>query len=49
MKDIELNKVEGGNLNGTLINAISRFINSILELGRAVGSAMSRRKNKNYC
>lgn len=49
MKDIELNKVEGGSLNGTLINAISRFINSILELGRAVGSAMSRRKNKNYC
>lgn len=49
MNNKELNTITGGDLNGTLINAISRFINSILEIGRAVGSALSRRKNNNYC
>lgn len=49
MKDKELNTIKGGSLNGTLINSISRFISSILELGRSVGTALSRYKNKNYC
>lgn len=45
MKDIELNKITGGQtINGTILNALSRFINTIFELGRAVGSSIRRVK-----
>lgn len=50
MEDNKLLTITGGaNINGTIINAISRFINSILELGRVVGTALNRSRTNNYC
>lgn len=48
MKDEELASISGG-LNGTIINAISRLISTLLELGRTIGSSLSRSKYKNKC
>lgn len=50
MNDIEMCKINGGgNINGTVLNALSRFINTILELGRSIGSSLRRGTSKNYC
>ena len=48
MKDEELANISGG-LNGTIINAISRLISTLLELGRTIGSSLNRFKHKNKC
>jgi len=45
----ELKKINGGSLSGTLINSIVRGVNLIFELGRAIGSALLRLKNKSRC
>ncbi len=41
--------VGGAAITGTLLNAITRFITTVYEWGRAIGSTISRMKNKNYC
>lgn len=38
----ELKLVIGGSLTGTMINAFVRGINSMLELGRSLGTAIRR-------
>ena len=48
MKDEELANISGG-LNGTIINAISRLISTLLELGITIGSSLNRFKHKNKC
>ena len=48
MKDEELANISGG-LNRTIINAISRLISTLLELGRTIGSSLNRFKHKNKC
>lgn len=48
MRDEDLANICGG-LNGTIINAISRLISTLLELGRTIGSSLSRFKHKNKC
>ena len=48
MKDEEFANISGG-LNGTIINAISRLISTLLELGRTIGSSLNRFKHKNKC
>ena len=46
----ELIIISGGlSLSGTLINSISRGINSLLEVGRSLGTAIRRIINKNLC
>lgn len=47
----ELVNITGGatTINSTLINAITRIISTVLDAGRAIGSAISRIRNKNYC
>jgi hypothetical protein len=46
----ELLKVVGGiSITGTLINSLCRGINSILEVGRSLGSALRRIKGGNMC
>jgi len=46
----ELIMVVGGvSLTGTLINAMSRAINALLEAGRSLGTAIRRITNKNLC
>jgi len=46
----ELLSIHGGiNISGTFINSIVRGINSILELGRSVGTAIRRIGSNNIC
>lgn len=44
-----LNIVGGFSISGTLINAFVRGINSILDLGRSIGTAIRRMQNGNIC
>lgn len=45
----ELLQVRGGFVNGTLINAFARGINSLLELGRSFGTAIRRINDNKLC
>ena len=46
----ELKQISGGlNINGTMINALMKGINTILDLGRTFGSAIVRVINGGYC
>ena len=46
----QLLKVNGGaTISGTLINAIAKIINTLLDVGRAIGSAINMTKNKTKC
>lgn len=45
----ELLSVEGGSISGTLISSIARGINTVLDLGRSLGSAIRRIGNNNVC
>lgn len=46
MNNHELNKIVGGQISGSILNALSRFINTLFELGRSVGSSLRRITNK---
>lgn len=37
-----INIIGGANLNGTLINAFARGLNTILDIGRSLGTAIIR-------
>lgn len=45
----ELLKINGGAISGTLINGIIKGVNSFLDLGRSVGSAVRRISEGNIC
>ncbi len=48
----ELIRVIGGASKGistTLFNSIARLVTVLVDLGRTIGSSISRIKNKNYC
>jgi len=47
----QLYNIQGGGISGlgTLINSITKLVNTVLELGRIVGSAFSFKKNKYTC
>ena len=45
----ELLNIEGGSISGTLISAISRGINTVLDMGRALGNAIRRIGSNNIC
>ena len=52
---MELNKTQllsivgGFSISGTLINTFVRGINSVLDLGRSIGTAIRRVQSKNIC
>lgn len=51
---MELNKekmkqIEGGAITSAMINAISKAVNTLYELGRQTGSALRRIIRKSYC
>ena len=48
LKDVQLFEIKGG-ISSTLINSVARMINTILDLGRTIGSAIRRIYSKNYC
>lgn len=45
----ELLKVVGGGITASMISAIVKGVNSILELGRSVGSAIRRVQEGKVC
>ena len=45
----ELLNIEGGSISGTLISAITRGINTVLDMGRALGNAIRRIGSGNVC
>ena len=47
----ELIKIEGGatTISGTLLNAVAKLITTVLDIGRAIGSAISMIKSGNKC
>ena len=49
MKESELILISGGGLSASFMNAVSRGIKNILDLGRTVGSAIRRIKTGRFC
>lgn len=49
LKETELYEIKGGAITATLFNSIARLINTVLDLGRTVGSSIRRIYSKNYC
>lgn len=45
----ELIMIKAGSVSGTIINAIVRSVTLALELGRSLGSAIRRTKEKKKC
>lgn len=44
-----LNIVGGGTISGTIINAIARGIDAIMDVGRSLGTAIRRLGSKKIC
>lgn len=51
INDLELTKITGGatTISGTLINAVCKLVNTLLELGRTVGSAIRTAQTGRKC
>lgn len=45
----QLQKIEGGAITSAMMNAISKAVNTIYELGKATGSAIRRIVKQAYC
>lgn len=45
----ELLDIQGGSISATMINAIVRGFQFLFEVGKSVGSSISRMISKNYC
>ena len=49
LKKDELKKIDGGAIASSMINAVTKAVNTIYELGRATGSAIIRLIKKAHC
>ena len=49
LKDEELYLIKGGGITATLLNSISRLVDTILNLGQLVGSSIRRSISKKSC
>lgn len=45
----KMKQIDGGAITSAMINAISKAINTLYELGRQTGSAIRRIIKKSYC
>lgn len=45
----QMKNIAGGAITSAMINAISKAVNTLYELGKATGSAIRRLINKTYC
>lgn len=45
----ELLNINGGSISGTMINAFSKALNSLLDLGRSLGTSIRRISSGNLC
>jgi len=49
LKETELEKINGGGLTSSLINSISKAVNTVYQLGKQTGSALRRLVSGRYC
>lgn len=49
LKNEELLKIIGGSVSAAMIASLVRGINALLDLGRSLGSAIRRVKERNIC
>ena len=49
IKEEELKQITGGALTAALLAAISKGINTIVDLGRSLGSSIRRIQTGNFC
>ena len=50
LKNEEMNKIKGGaGLTSAMLNALMRTVSVMFSLGQAVGAAVRRATQKNYC
>ena len=50
MTNSVLLSIKGGtSINGNLLSAIAKILNIVLDIGRAIGSSISRYKSGNKC
>lgn len=49
LKKEEMLKIDGGAFTSTMLNAITKAVNTIYELGRQTGSALKRLVKKSSC
>lgn len=45
----ELICIRGGGISATLVNAVSRLVGTLLNLGQLVGTSIRRSISKKYC
>jgi len=45
----ELYEVQGGAWSASMFNAVSRLIDTVMELGRVVGKSIKKLYKRNYC
>ena len=45
----QMKQIDGGSITSAMINAISKAVNTLYELGKATGSAVRRLIKKTYC
>lgn len=49
LSENELINIQGGGTTASFLNAAARAVNTVLDLGRTVGSAIRRIYSKNFC
>lgn len=49
LDDEKLKCIVGGTLTSTMVNAISRLISTLVDLGKSIGSSIYRYKHGVYC
>lgn len=49
LKETELTKIQGGGITSAWLNAISKAVNTLYDLGKATGSALRRVISGAYC
>ena len=49
LENCELIQIIGGNISGTLLNSISKIIDTIMDVGRSLGTAIRMIYSKRSC
>ena len=49
LNNLQMKTVDGGAITSAMINAISKAINTLYELGKHTGSAVRRLVKNSYC
>ncbi len=45
----ELFAIKGGSISGTMVNAITKMLTTIYDLGRSIGSTIRRLIDNDFC